>query len=162
MQVRAESPGDLPAVGRVLEAAFGQPDEAELVERLRADGDAALSLVAVADGAVAGHVLFSPMSAPFPALALAPVAVLPERQGRGIGSALIREGLARAEARGWRGVFVLGEPAYYRRFGFDAEAARGFASPYAGPFLMVLPLGGPLPAQSGTIGHAPGFARMGG
>lgn len=77
--------------------------------------------------------------------------MLPERQGRGIGSALIREGLARAEAGGWRGVFGLGEPAYYRRFGFDAEAARGFASPYAGPFLMVLPLGGALPATGGTI-----------
>ena len=147
---------------RLLEAAFGRPDEADLVGALRADGDVALSLVAVADGAVAGHVLFSPMAAPFPALALAPVAVLPERQGRGIGGALIREGLARAEARGWRGVFVLGEPAYYRRFGFDAKAAEGFASPYAGPFLMVVPLGEPLPVRRGTLVHAPAFVRTAG
>lgn len=160
MRVRAEVPADRPAVRHVLETAFARRDEANLVDRLRADGDAAFSLVAITEVGVAGHVLFSPMTAPFRALALAPVAVLPERQRSGIGSALVREGLRRAGSQGWRAVFVLGEPAYYRRFGFDAEPARGFASPFAGPFLMVLPLGGPLPARSGALVHAPAFAAV--
>ena len=82
------------------------------------------------------------MKAPFPALALGPVAVQPEYRRTGIASQLIREGIARSEAAGWAGIFVLGDPAFYRRFGFNAGKASGFISPYAGPHLMVLPIGG--------------------
>ncbi len=101
------------------------------------------------------------MAAPFRALALAPVSVMPERQNAGIGSRLIRAGVERAVADGWQGVFVLGEPEYYRRFGFDPALAAGFASPYAGPYFMALSIGGALPVTEGKLGHAPAFADLG-
>jgi putative acetyltransferase len=101
------------------------------------------------------------MSAPFRALALAPVTVVPERQDAGIGSRLIRAGLERATADGWQGVFVLGEPEYYGRFGFDAALAADFTSPYAGPYFMALTLNTELPATEGKIDHAPAFAALG-
>ncbi|GAB1580984.1 GNAT family N-acetyltransferase [Phyllobacterium phragmitis] len=159
--VRDEEPADIAAIHRVVEAAFQQSMEADLVDRLRADGDAVISLVAEEDGEIVGHVLFSPMSASFPALGLAPVSVLPGRQNQGIGSMLIREGLKQAESRGCRVVFVLGEPAYYRRFGFDPALAAGFGSPYAGPYLMALPLNGEMPAERGRVDYAPAFAALG-
>ncbi|YBV95321.1 N-acetyltransferase [Phyllobacteriaceae bacterium JZ32] len=159
--VRDEEPADIAAIHRVVEAAFQQSMEADLVDRLRADGDAVISLVAEEDGEIVGHVLFSPMSASFPALGLAPVSVLPGRQNQGIGSMLIREGLKQAESRGCRVVFVLGEPAYYRRFGFDPALAAGFDSPYAGPYLMALPLNGKMPAERGRVDYAPAFAALG-
>ncbi len=105
--------------------------------------------------------MFSRMKAPFPALALGPVAVLPECRRTGIASELIREGIARSEAAGWAAVFVLGDPAFYRRFGFDVGKARGFISPYAGPHLMVLPVGGSeLTITAGPIEYATAFASL--
>jgi putative acetyltransferase len=91
-------------------------------------GDSVFSLVAVDDGTVVGHAMFSRMKAPFPALALGPVAVLPERQRMGVGSRLDPRRDRRGEAAGWLGIFVLGDPAFYRRFGFDAGKASGFIS----------------------------------
>jgi putative acetyltransferase len=162
MIVRFEAPRDVAAILIVQEVAFGRPAEAQLVDDLRAAGDAIFSLVAVDDGTVVGHVLFSRMKAPFPALAFAPVAVLPEYRRTGFASRLIREGIARSEAAGWSGIFVLGDTAFYRRFGFDVGKASGFISPYAGPHLMALPLGGnELPVSTGRIEHAPAFAKLG-
>ncbi|MBY8821569.1 GNAT family N-acetyltransferase [Sphingomonas colocasiae] len=160
MLIRDEDPADVPAISDVVEHAFGQPSEARLVERLRADGDAAISLVAVVDGAVAGHVLLSPMSAPFRALGLAPVSVSPAYQRTGIGRALIDAAIDRARVEEWDAIFVLGDPAYYGRFGFRADLATGFASPYAGPYLMVLPLAAALPVAEGVIDYAPAFSAM--
>jgi putative acetyltransferase len=161
MLIRDEGPADAPAIRAVVEAAFGQSLEADLIDRLRADGDAAVSLVAIDGGAVVGHVLLSRMAAPFRALGLAPVAVAPNRQRSGIGSRLVRAGLDRARDGEWQGVFVLGDPAYYRRFGFDPARAKGFASPYAGPHLMALALDGDLPATEGRIDYAPAFGALG-
>ena len=162
MIVRSETPNDVAAIRMVQEVAFGQSAEADLVDDLRAAGDSVFSLVAVDEGIVAGHVLFSRMKAPFPALALGPVAVLQEYRQTGFASRLIRQGIARSEADGWRGIFVLGDPAFYRRFGFDVGKASAFVSPYAGPHLMVLPLGGnELPTTTGVIRHAPAFAKLG-
>lgn len=149
------------AIRDLLLACFPGPEEAGLVARLEAERDAVLSLVARAGRVVIGHVLFSRLAASFPALALAPLAVAAAHRRQGIGAALVHEGLARAAAAGWRAVFVLGEPAYYGRFGFDPALARGFASPYAGPHLMAVALGGPLPATSGRIEHAPAFGTLG-
>jgi putative acetyltransferase len=161
MIVRLETPGDIAAIRIVEEIAFGRRDEARLVDDLRAAGDAVFSLVAVDDGIVAGHAMFSRMKAPFPALALGPVAVLPEYRRTGIASRLIRQGIARSDAAGWAGIFVLGDPAFYRRFGFDVGKVREFTSPYAGPHLMVLPIGGnELPIAAGLIGYAPAFASL--
>jgi putative acetyltransferase len=162
MVIRLEKPSGLAAIRRVEEAAFAQPVEAQLVDDLRSAGDAVFSLVAVEDERIVGHAMFSKMKAPFAALALGPVAVLPERQRTGIGGQLIRDGLARSEAAGWVGIFVLGDPAYYGRFGFHGERASGFQSPYAGPHLMALALGpGDLPVGSGSIRYAPAFASLG-
>ena len=162
MIIRSESPGDIAAIRAVEEAAFLQFAEAKLVDDLRAAGDSVFSLVAVEGDAVIGHAMFSRLQAPFPALALAPVAVLPERQRTGVGSRLIREGIARSEAAGWLGIFVLGDPAYYRRFGFEADKASGFTSPYAGPHWMAVSLGGgALPVSAGDIQHAHAFAKLG-
>jgi putative acetyltransferase len=158
--IRGEEPEDRPAMRAVVAAAFGRRVEADLVDRLRSEGDVVLSLIAVEGDAVVGHVLFSRMGAPFRALGLAPVSVRPDRQGRGIGSALIEAGLARAAAAGWQGVFVLGEPGFYRRFGFGPALAEGFGSPYAGPYLMVKPLGGALPASRGIVAYARAFQDL--
>jgi putative acetyltransferase len=78
----------------------------------------------------------------------------------GIGARRIRAGLARAARNGWQGMFVVGEPMFYRRFGFDADLAEGFESPCAGPCLMALALAAALPARTGRIAYAPAFARL--
>jgi putative acetyltransferase len=145
-------------VRAVVSAAFGQDDEAKLVEALRANGDAAIALVAEQDGAVAGHILFSPMREPERCLGLAPVSVAPAFQGQGIGAALIRAGIERARNEDWRGVFLLGHADYYPRFGFSPEAARGFASPFAGPHFMYLPLTDDAPRQ-GRARYAAAFGE---
>ncbi|MDQ2861218.1 MAG: GNAT family N-acetyltransferase, partial [Pseudomonadota bacterium] len=103
------------------------------VDRLRADGDAIISLVTLFEGVAVGHVLFSKMIAPFRALALAPVAVIPPFQRRGFGHRLVERGLEFASNAGWQGVFVLGDPGFYRRFGFRRRTALRFISPYLGP-----------------------------
>jgi putative acetyltransferase len=158
--MRPEMSADRAAIRQVHLQSFPTAAEAELVDDLRADGDVVLSLVAEEDGAIAAHVLFSRMRAPFRALSLAPVAVLPDYRRRGIAARLIEDGLARA-VTDWEAVFVLGDPAYYTRFGFDAGLAAGFASPYAGPHFMVKPLAGKLPSNQGPVAHAAAFARLG-
>jgi putative acetyltransferase len=158
--IRDEKPGDAAAVRAVVEAAFPQPTEADLVDQLRADGDSVISLVAVDDGKVVGQIVLSKLTAPFRALALAPVSVLPDRQNAGIGSRLIQAGLDRAVQDGWQGAFVLGEPEYYSRFGFDAALARNFTSPYAGRYFMALALNSELPVTEGNLIHAPAFAAL--
>jgi putative acetyltransferase len=99
------------------------------------------------------------MSAPFHALGLAPLSVLPQWQRRGIGSALVKSAVQRARARECRAIFVLGDPDYYGRFGFRTDLAAGFSSPYAGPHFMVLPLGGALPVVRGRVEYAAAFAN---
>jgi putative acetyltransferase len=160
MNVRDESRGDWNAVYQVVSSAFGRLSEAELVRELREAGDAVISLVADDEGQIVGHALLSKMDAPLPALALAPVSVIPTRQRSGIGSALIKRAVSKARDEGWAAIFVLGNPNYYKRFGFDQEAAAGFTSPYAGRHLMVLKLSPTLPATTGQLRHPPAFAAL--
>lgn len=160
IEIRDESPRDWRAIYCVVSSAFGQSAEAELVERLREAGDSVISLVADEEGQVVGHVLLSKMGAPFPALALAPVSVVPTRQRSGIGSTLIEGAVNRARNEGWAAIFVLGNPSYYKRFGFDREAAAAFMSPYAGPHFMMLKLSPSLTATNGELRHAPAFAAL--
>ena len=163
--IRSASSADAAAIRAVHLAAFPTAAEADLVGRLEADGDAVLSLLAERDGDVAGHVLLSRMRVSgdgrdYRALGLGPVAVLPPLQRSGTGSALIRTALAAATGAGEELVFIVGDPAYYGRFGFTAETAAPFASPYAGPYLMALALSDtPLPAE-GRADHAPAFAGL--
>lgn len=141
--IRYATPADRSAIATVVEAAFGRPDEARIVERLREDDDAMFELVAEADGEVVGHIMFSRLWADRDDLyaALGPMAVRPDRQRSGLGSALVRGGLESAPQFGAVGVIVLGHPAYYPRFGFTAEAAARVASPFTGrPAFMALGL----------------------
>lgn len=165
MRVRAAGPEDRQAIRAVHLAAFPTAVEAELVEALGRDGDLAVSLVAEVEGTVVGHVASSSMrvvadGANVAALGLAPVAVLPEHQREGIGAALIEAGIAAAKAADASLIFVLGDPAYYRRFGFDPAEAAPFASPYAGPHLMALRIAGER-ASAGAADYAPAFAALG-
>jgi len=164
--VRPAEPGDSAAIRAVHLAAFPTPLEADLVEALEQDNSVVISLVARRGGEVVGHVLLSRMRVSgdgriYRALGLAPIAVLPGFQSAGIGAALIDGALAIARASGEEIVFLLGEPDYYRRFGFSAEAAAPFGSPYAGPYFMAVPLRPdvPLPAQ-GNAAYPPAFADL--
>ena len=165
VEVREERAGDAAAIRSVHLAAFPTPSEANLVEQLRNDGDVAASIIALADGEIAGHVLFSRMSVEadgqeLHGWGLGPVAVVPDRQRTGIGSALVEAGIDRARATGVQIIFVLGEPAYYGRFGFDAKSAAPFASPYAGAYFQALALAS-LPQPSvGRADYAPAFAGL--
>jgi putative acetyltransferase len=161
MPIRDEAGADHAAVRRLHRFAFGGDAEGRLVDALRRSGAVAISLVAEAEGAVVGHVLLSRLDAPERALALAPLAVLPDRQRRGVGSALVRAALAHARHEGWAAIFVLGDPAYYARFGFDAEPARGYASPYAGEHFMMLPLRPASPPAVGAVVYPAPFAALG-
>lgn len=157
---------DADAIAAVYRAAFPGNDEARLVAALVADGDMRISLVAEKAGGIIGHVMFSGMAVvadgvPVTAAGLAPVAVVPDRQGDGIGSALIRAGFEALAAQAVSIVFVLGDPRYYQRFGFDAGVAAGFASPYAGPYLMARWLCDARLIGEGSAAYAPAFARMG-
>lgn len=136
--IRPERAEDWQAIRAVNVAAFATPDEARLVEQLRRDGDLVLSLVAERGGAIIGHVAFSRVrvedsTRSHDGVALAPVAVTPSRQRQSVGTSLITRGLALLAEQDESMVFVLGDPAYYRRFGFDADAATSFSSDYAGP-----------------------------
>ncbi|WP_020086637.1 GNAT family N-acetyltransferase [Hyphomicrobium zavarzinii] len=161
MRIEAEQPAHRPGIRRLALGAFPTAAEADLVDRLRHDGDVAISLVAVDGEEVVGHVLFSAMTAPMKALGLGPVAVEASRRGEGIASDLIREGLARARREGWQAVFVLGDPAFYARFGFSVEQAAGFETPYAGPYFMALALdGASLAHANDPVAYAPAFQSL--
>ncbi len=113
LTIRFEGPSDIEDIRMVEEAAFGRPDEADLVDQLRAKGDLLLSLIARDGQRPVGHVALSRMEAPFRAVGLGPVAIIPESQGAGIGQRLIAEAVEWARAAGWVAIFVVGEPAYY-------------------------------------------------
>lgn len=139
--VRPEEAGEREEVLRIVEAGFGRPDEARLVARLHEAGDVVLSLVAERNGELRGHILFSRLfvenkEGRFAAVALAPVSVLPAYRGEGVGGALIEDGHTRLEEAGECLSVVLGDPAYYGRFGYSHERAAGFESTYQGPALQ--------------------------
>ena len=164
LRILPESWDDADGIRAVHLAAFPTSAEADLVGRLQDDLSSEISLVAKEGERVVGHVLLSRMEVEgdgrrYRALGLAPVAVLPERQRQGVGCALVEAALKRADAMGEEIVFVLGEPEYYGRFGFSAEAAEPFASPYAGQYFMARSFKGDLPS-SGTAAYAPAFAEL--
>jgi putative acetyltransferase len=162
VQIGSETAADRDGIRRVHLAAFPGAEEADLVDRLRANGDLVLSLVARA-GEPVGHAAFSRVvlpERPLKVSALAPLAVLPSRQRAGIGSALVRQGLVYLRAAREDLVLVLGEPAFYGRFGFSAEAARPLSTPYDGPFLQALALSAAGRQAAGVVRYAGAFADL--
>jgi putative acetyltransferase len=147
----------------IIEAAFGGADEAEIVDKLRGDDGALLSLVAEVDGSIVGHLLFSRMAIDAPggsvsAVALAPLAVRPDLQRTGIGGKLVRHGLEILRERGEKIVIVAGHPAYYPKFGFSAEKARLLVSPFPPEAFMALELApGALDGVQGAVVYHPAF-----
>lgn len=144
-------------------AAFGRPDEADLVDSLRAERVVLVSLIAELENRVVGHILFSRMfietaAGSIPAAALAPVAVLPEYQRQGIGGVLIRRGLESLRVRGERIAIVLGHPQYYRRFGFSCESAHSLESPFPPNAFMAMELSpGALDGIRGKVRYPAAF-----
>ena len=143
--IRPESREDYELIDELLTETFGQPDEAAIMRRLRETPDLILSLVAESHGELIGHVAFSRALAVSEAdilhlACLAPMAVKPSKQRKGIGAALIRRGLEMIRELRFPGVVLVGQPEYYARFGFSAANAAALECPYSGPYLQALEL----------------------
>ncbi|MEX2261467.1 MAG: N-acetyltransferase [Bryobacteraceae bacterium] len=161
--VRSENTEDRSVIRSINEAAFVGSDEADLVERLRAEGVVLVSLVAEVKSRIVGHILFSRMwvettKGSVSAVALAPMAVLPEYQRRGIGGRLIRDGLDALRSLAEQIVIVVGHPDYYPRFGFSSERTRSLESPFPPEPFMALELSpGALDGIRGRVRYAASF-----
>ena len=161
MDLRDAALIDSAASRRLLLSAFPTPAEADLVEQLRASGDMLVELVATTDDAVQGMIGFSRLIAedrPFRLACLAPLAVAPAMQGKGLGGRLTLAGIGRCRQAGLDGIVVLGDPAYYGRHGFSAEAAAPLRCPWSGPNLLALALRpGGLPQATTSLRFAAAF-----
>ena len=163
--VRPEAPEDATSIRYVNEQAFGQKEEAEIVEKLRNRAALIISLVAVLKNEVVGHIAFSPVTiesenSSFEAIALAPMSVLPAHQRKGIGSQLVQAGLEECRYLGQEVVVVLGHPDYYPRFGFVLAKPKGIACEFEVPeeAWMILELReGALAGKRGTVSFQPEF-----
>ncbi len=160
--IRAEAPGDAGEIGALTRAAFADAPhssgtEAAIVDALRAAGALTVSLVALEAGAIVGHAAFSPVkidAAPGRWFGLGPVSVRPDRQGQGLGRALVAEGLHRLRALGADGCVVLGEPGYYCRFGFVSDPELRYGAVPAGYFQRIVFRGSP---PTGEVAYHSGF-----
>lgn len=165
--IRQEKPTDYRAVYEVSKLAFKQEDEALLVRKIRQSPNyiPELSLVAIKDKKVVGHILFSIVNikndkGATQVLSLAPMATLPEYQNQGIGSLLVQRGLAECKKLGYKVVVVVGHPNYYPRFGFTPAKEKGLKLPFDAPdeaFLVYELMPGALDHISGTIEYPPAF-----
>ncbi|MCI0561091.1 MAG: N-acetyltransferase [Nitrososphaera sp.] len=168
MVIHREEPGDIDAIRYVNEQAFGRLAEANLVDMLRGRQKVVLSLVAVQDDRVVGHILFSSITIEFgekvfPALGLAPMAVLPAYQKQGIGSALVKAGLEECRKAGHACVVVVGHPEYYPRFGFAPASQYGIKCEYDVPdeaFMVIELRQDALLGCTGTVKYPPEFNEV--
>ena len=164
--IREREPADDPAIRDLNDLAFGGAFEGGLVEELREAFIDAVELVAIDDGMIVGHILFSALTVmvdddAVPTLSLAPMSVHPARQRSGIGSALVETGLELARRREWQAVVVLGHPEFYPRFGFSAELASGLDAPFEGESFMALELvPGALDGDDGLIVYPAAFGLV--
>lgn len=168
--IRPEMLEDYAVIFEVNKLAFGQENEAHLVENIRqaANFNPKLSLVAIKNEKIVGHLLFSPIviQTPkdnIPALALAPLAVRPEFQNQGIGSKLVKQGLEECQSLGHKVVVVIGHPNYYTRFGFSSATAKGLKAPFPVPdeaFMVLELVSGALDEISGMIKYPPVFDEV--
>ncbi len=166
--IEIEEPGDASAIYSLNTTAFdGQTEEADLVDALRSSGELILSLVARDSDAingceVVGHAAFSRIvidtaDGPVDGVALAPVGVLPGFQSKGIGSRLVQRGLDVLDAANEQVVLVVGNPAYYTRFGFSVAAGKRYPNQHSGPNLMALVLSEPAAAPIGPVRYPESF-----
>ena len=167
MLIRAEKGNDQGAVYAVNASAFETSSEANLVDALREQAHPVISLVAEKNEAVVGHIMFSPVSlSGHPALkimGLAPMAVAPEYQCNGIGSALVRAGLEQCKQLGFATVVVLGHPGYYPRFGFSPSSRFGIDSEYDVPedvFMAMELQPGILNGKTGRVKYHAAFSNV--
>jgi len=163
--IRLETPEDKASIRHVNKEAFGQKEEAGIIEKLRNRGVLTISLVAVQDDRTVGHIAFSPVKveserSSFEAIALAPMAVLPAYQRKGIGSQLVRSGIKECQHLGHEIIVVLGHPNYYPRFGFVPAKPKGITCEFEVPdeAWMILELReGALAGRQGTVSFQPEF-----
>ncbi len=168
LTIRRETPKDIDSIRYVNEQAFGQKEEAEIIDKLRKRDVVTLSLVAVQADQIVGHILFSPVSveseySSFEVITLTPMAVLPEYQRKEIGSQLVRAGLEECRRLGHEIVVVLGHPDYYPRFGFVPASTYGIKCKYDVPdeVFMALELRqGALSGRSGVVKYQPEFNEV--
>jgi putative acetyltransferase len=167
LTVRPEEAADQEAVHRILCNAFPGDAEARLVQALRQQASPLLSLVAEKDGLLCGHILFSPVSLGSAddslIMGLAPMAVEPAQQSRGIGSQLVHAGLTACRKLGAVAVVVLGHPHYYPRFGFQAASQFGLICDYEVPdeaFMALELQPGSLTGTSGRVQYHPCFDAL--
>jgi len=137
IKIREEIFRDIEAIRAINEQAFGQPQEANIVDKLRANCDGLLSLVALQDEKIIGHILFSPVTIEgnhgfLKGMGLAPMAVLPEFQRQGVGSELVQAGIEILGKSKCRFIIVLGHPEYYPRFGFEPASRYRIRSQWEG------------------------------
>jgi len=137
MIIRLEQPGDSKDIREINEKAFGRPQEANIIDALRKNCGEVLSLVAVEKEEIVGHVFFSPATIEgkhgiVKGMGLAPMAVLPEFQRRGIGSQLVKAGIKELRKTRCPFIIVLGHPEYYPRFGFEPATRFGIKSQWEG------------------------------
>lgn len=158
-----ETPGDIEPIHRLNSVAFeGRTEEADLVDALRESGELLLSLVARDESRVVGHVAFSRLvvetaDGPIGGVALAPLGVLPGFQDSGVGTDLVTSGLRMLAERAEQVVLVVGNPAYYSRFGFSCAAGKRYPSRHSGPHFMALVLGDPATAPIGPVRYPEAF-----
>jgi putative acetyltransferase len=163
MVLRAEEPRDQKAIWAVEREAFGRNEEADLVDNLRSADAITLSLVAELDGAIVGHILFSPMTLNgkiAPVVALGPVGVASNQQRTGIGGELIRVGTKRCREMGYELCVLLGHPTYYPRFGFVPANPHGLTNNLdvnGDPFMVLELVKGALNRTSGLVAFHPAF-----
>jgi putative acetyltransferase len=168
IDIRLEEKEDHQDIRRVNELAFDQPTEADLVDALRTNAHPHISLVAIIEGRIVGHIFFSPVSiesetSSFSAMGLAPMAVLPEFQNQGIGSRLVEEGLKKCRELGQSIIVVMGHPNYYPRFGFIPAHLKGLRSEYDVPddtFIVLELTENALAGRRGLVKYHPEFNRV--
>jgi putative acetyltransferase len=164
--IRQRLPADDDAIRRLNDVAFGGASESKLIAELRRAGLAFIELVAEDRAEIVGHILFSKLcvrsdAKPVDTLALAPLAVRPDRQRRGIGAALVHAGLEAARRGKWCAAIVLGHPSYYPRFGFSAERAHHLNAPFSGDAFMALEfVPGALAGAKVSVVYPPAFGVM--
>lgn len=165
VSIGLETPADAAAIRAIHLAAFPTSAEADVVEAMRGS-DGYIGLVAEADGEPAGHLVLTPVtlatgSGDRRGLGLAPMAVLPQHQKKGVGGALLRAAIEGARERGEEFIVVLGEPAYYERFGFRRAApVLRWRSEQYDPYFLVLTLRGEEPSLAGTITYHPAIEAL--